>query len=284
MDKIQIICFIGIILITTLKAISFKPCANHLPSHYTPLFISFWMMLSVVCVFPYFTDTVFKDLGVLSYELLYGVLKGLFFFYYIDYGQKLSKESASSKTFVGAIAIGVMAILGVFILDENLNKYQILSALLIFVLGVLYYFKGHLSETSFLSQKSFFIMLILSVIISVVDHLALSVMHWFTYLLLNIPILFLMSYLYTRKKGKILIKFFFSDRRLLIAAFLYVIAEFYFTRVRVSILPITTANIAALMSVPVIMVVMNIFWNESTMKKQLSFGLLAFFIGLVSFI
>jgi hypothetical protein len=68
------------------------------------------------------------------------------------------------------------------------------------------------------------------------------------------------------------------------AAFVYVFAEFYLTRVRVSILPITVANIAALMSVPLVMIIMNRFWGESTLKKQIFFGFTAFVLGLIAFI
>jgi hypothetical protein len=285
MNEIQILCFIGLIFISTLKAFAFKPCAKYLPSHYTPIFISFWMMLSVLLVSPYFFQSLVSDFNKFSYELAYGILKGVFFFQFINYSQKITKETASSKALMGAVSVGITAIINFSFLNEELTKYQFISALLMMILGFVYYFKGHLSETSRSSKKSVFMYIFLGVLLSIFDHLGLSSMHWYTYLFLNILTFFIISMIYCLKYSKdISIKFFFSNKKLLIAAFVYVIAEFYFTSVRVSVLPVTTSNVAALMAVPVIMVFMSIYWKESTVKKQSFFGIMVFIIGMVSFI
>ena len=111
------------------------------------------MMLSVALVFPYFINEVFNDFKSLGFELIYGVIKGLFFFSYIDYGQRLGRDTASSRTFMGAVAVGFIALINYGLLNEDLSNYQLLSALLISCVGILYYFKGHLSETSNKSHK-----------------------------------------------------------------------------------------------------------------------------------
>ena len=47
MDFTQIVAFLIVITLTILKAITMKPCANHLPSEHTPLFLSFWDSITI---------------------------------------------------------------------------------------------------------------------------------------------------------------------------------------------------------------------------------------------
>ena len=150
-------------------------------------------------------------------------------------------------------------------------------------IGFIYYFKGHLSTTSFEAQKSFIFLLILFSTMSVTDHLGLSALHWFTYLVISVPIVFIITLLDNRKDNVVTWGFFFSNRYLAFAAVMYVVAEFFYTRVRVSLISVTVSNIAILMALPIIMITMTFIWKESTLKKQFTFGLLMMLTGMLSF-
>jgi hypothetical protein len=113
------------------------------------------MTISLLIFSPFFYNEIYNDFRDLKPELLYGVLKGIFFFEYVNTGQKLSKETASSRVFMGAVAVGIIALINVFLFSEILTFNQLLSSLLITILGIFYYFKGHLSETSVISCRSF---------------------------------------------------------------------------------------------------------------------------------
>lgn len=284
MTSIQIACFLGVMFIAVLKAISMKPCADRLPPTHAPLFLSFWMSITLAGMLPFFYHDIAKDFYWGNYALLYGVLKGIFFFFYVNAGQQLSKETASSRAFLGAMAAGVIALVNVSLFGADLNIYQITSAILMTALGFIYYFKGHLSTTSAESHRSFMTLLFLAVVLSVLDHAALSQLFWLSYLVVNIPIMLVISYFMVKDKNEITPKFFVSNKYLGVAAVIYVFAELFLTKIRVSVISVTVSNIAVLMAIPLIMVIMSIFWGESTIKKQAGFGIMVFLIGMIAFI
>ena len=282
MELIQITAFIAVLVLTVLKAITMKPCADKLPSEYTPMFLSFWTSISILFMLPFYYNELINDINNNINYLLIAFIKGVFFFEYVNIGQKLSKKTGSSRIFMGAVACGLIAFINVLLFNEELTQNQQLSAILITLLGIVYYFKGHLSESSKDSHKAFFIMLILAVILSVLDHVGLTHLHWYTYLLLSIPVMFIFSLFKTRNDKEVNIKFFFNKKILFLATLVYILTEVILTQVRVTILPVTVVNIAVLMAMPIVMLLMNIIWNESTLKKQLFFGLSAFLIGLLA--
>ena len=126
------------------------------------------------------------------------------------------------------------------------------------------------------------VMLFLAVILSVFDHLGLTALHWFTYLIFSIPIMLLMSIFKTRNDKTITMKFFFDKKILFLAAFVYIVTELALTQIRVTVLPVTVVNIAVLMTLPIVMMLMTVIWKESTLRKQAFFGLSAFAIGLLA--
>jgi hypothetical protein len=282
MDYTQIIAFLAVLVLTVLKAITMKPCANHLPSQHTPLFLSFWVTITLICFLPFYYKELIHDINVNTFALGFAFIKGIFFFEYVNIGQKLSKETGSSRVFMGAVACGIIAFVNVFLFQEELTQYQLISAVLITLLGLIYYFKGHLSETSAGTHKAFLIMLVLAVILSVFDHLGLSNLHWFTFLFFSIPVMLLISFFKNRNDESISMKFFFDKKILFLAASVYIITEIVLTQIRVTILPVTVVNIAVLMTLPIVMMLMTVIWKESTLKKQAFFGLSAFAIGLLA--
>lgn len=284
MTSIQIACFLGVLIFSVLKALSMKPCADKLPSEHTPLFMSFWASVAVAALIPFHYDEISKDFYWSNFALLLGILKGLFFFFYVNTSQTLSKEAASSRAFIGAMAAGIIALVNFSFLKEHLTNYQLISALLMTGLGFIYYFKGHISKTSLSSQKSFIFLLMWAVILSVLDHVALSRMYWFTYLIITMPIMLAFSYFMVKNKSEITGKFFINNKYLGLAAIIYVSAELFLTKVRVSIISVTMSNIAVLMAIPIIMVLMSVIWKESTVKKQSIFGFAVFATGLIALI
>jgi hypothetical protein len=284
MDMTQIIAFLIVMLLTVLKAITMKPCADKLPSEYSPMFLSFWTSISLLVMLPFYYESVLLDFKDNAIYLLIALVKGIFFFEYVNIGQKLSKKTASSRIFMGAVACGIIAFINVLLFNEMLTQNQLISSVLISILGVIYYFKGHLSETGGSSHKAFITMLFLAVLLSVLDHTGLTNLHWFTYLILSIPVMFVISLFKTRKDKEVNVKFFFNKKILFLAAFVYILMEVVLTQVRVSILPVSVVNIAVLMCMPIVMLLMNIYWNESTIKKQLFFGVSAALIGLLAII
>ena len=281
MELFQYFIFILVIFAAISKALVMKPCANIYDAGHITLFFSFWLFITNSLLIPYHYETLVNDLINNTTNLSFAFLKGLFFYGYMVYGNKLTKSSGSSRSFIPVIGVGIIAIFNFFLFGEILTQYQLISAILITLWGVFYYFKGHLNETN--SQHIFLIFLFFAVILSVFDHLGNSNLHWFTYLYFSILIMLIISFFYTKKSIESY-KFIFTEKRLILAAAIYIAYEIFITSIRVNILPVTVINIAGLMSTPLIMLIMQGLYKESTIKKQLFFGLGAFFIGLIALI
>jgi hypothetical protein len=278
MDFIQYITFFGLIFLSTAKNISMKPCANIYPANHTALFFSFWLFITTLVFSPFFIEEIKKD--IFNIYILGAIFKGLFLYSYIVVAQKLVKYSGTSRAFVPVVAVGIVAFINYFLFSEQITSYQLISAVGITLFGVFYYLKGHLNETK--SHSHFIGLIFLAILLSVVDHVTLKEIHWFPYLLVNVFITLIVSFSCNKEIKSF--KFIFTEKKLLLATSLYIGFEILMTSSRVSILPVTTTNIAGLMSTPLVMLCMYLFYNESTMKKQIFFGLGACIIGGFGFI
>jgi hypothetical protein len=279
MDISQFIIFLIIISLSFLKAIAFKKCSNDICPLQITLFLSFILMCSSLILLPTYYENFVRDLEDNREYLLIPIIKGILYFVYLYYSNVLSRYSGSSRAIAPVIGVGLIAFINYFLLGESLNINQLISAILITFLGVFYYFKGHISEN--LNSKIIFLKFLgLLIILSVLDHWGNSTIHWFSYLLLSTVVVYMMNFIYSKDREKLNIKEIFNKKMLLIACLIYVITEVYVTSVRVNEIPVTIVNIAVLMTSPIIMIYMNVTYKESTLKKQLSFGLVAFCIGL----
>jgi hypothetical protein len=272
----QYIAFFITLLLTVAKALAMKPCADRFPARETALFFSFWLFVVNLCLLPLYKDELAHDLLYAFPAFIYAVGKGALFYWYIKTSQQLSRHSGSSRAIVPVIAIGLIAVVNSQFLGEPLSFNQMLSAAVLMVFGLLYYFVGHLRETK--SQKDFLLMIGLGTSLAIFDHMGLSQLHWFSFLLVNITVMMLLSFADNIKHYHCY-RFLFTNKYLLLAAVLYIGFEVFITSTRVRILPVTVSNIAALMATPMVMLAMTIVWGESSLKKQGFFGLGAFALG-----
>lgn len=113
------------------------------------------MTIALFATLPFFYEKVVYDFTHVGTPLLLGVIKGLFFYGYINSSQKVAKETASSRAFLGAMAAGIIAIINFCFLEEKLSDNQLISAVLMTTLGFIYYFKGHISKSSLVAQRAF---------------------------------------------------------------------------------------------------------------------------------
>lgn len=232
------------------------------------------MFLVNIFLFPVYYEKLIIDLNNHFYYFIFAILKGIGLYLYLIVAQNLNKTTGTSRAIVPVIAIGLIAFVNFFFFGENLNNNQLLSAILITIFGIIYYFKGHLNETD--SHKYFIQLLGCAIFISIFDHLALSKIHWYSYLLINTFVMLILSFTFNREIKEY--TFLFKEKALLLSTASYIGFEILTTSVRVSVIPVTMANIAGLMSTPIVMLFMYFFWKESSVKKQLFFGLGSFLI------
>jgi len=277
MDYTQAIMFLCIIIFSTAKAIAIKPCANMFPANHTTFAFCLFLFVFLTLSLPIHYNTFIYELTNNTIYIAIAILKGASFYAYFTYSQKLTKHSASSRAFVPVIAVGLIAFVNFFIFSEAISSAQLITVILITMLGIAYYFYGHLSETQ--SQKTFITLLCLAVLLSVIDHIALSNIHWFTYLYVSIFITMIFSIFLNRKNIPVIMRN-MTHKKMLIAGTMYMAFEVIITQTRVTILPVTITNVAALMSTPITMITMAYIYNESTMKKQAYFGGAVFLISI----
>lgn len=274
MDFIQYLAFFGLIFFSVVKNITMKTCSVNYPPNHTALFFSFWLFVVNLFLMPLYYNNLFIDIKDNLIYFSFALLKGIGLYLYLIVAQNLNRTTGTSRAIVPVIAIGLIAFVNFFFFQEDLTNNQFISAILISIFGLIYYFKGHLNETS--SHKYFIQLLICAIFLSIFDHLALSNIHWYSYLFVNTFVMLGLSFTFNKEIKEY--NFLFKEKALLLSTAAYIGFEILTTSVRVAILPVTMANIAGLMSTPIIMLCMYFIWKESNVKKQLFFGIGSFLI------
>ncbi len=284
MDLIGYVVFIIIVISSVVKAISGKICANKFKYYELPFFNSFYILIALTCLGIY-DNSYFK--GMLNYNTAeYGITvgKGIGLFIYTTLGFYLSSYTASSRSFMNAFSIGFIAVSHFFIFGVEITTNQLISAILITLLGSIYYFKGHLAEMNYKTHLSFFALVLLSIILATFDQVGLKTIDWFTFLFIScfISVCFSLSINYKNYIQNF--KYLFFNKYIILSSLIYLAVEVFSTIVRVKYISMTMNNIAYLMAVPFIMLSMYFFFNESTFKKQMFFGWMTFLFGLIALI
>ena len=282
MEKISLLIFLIAVVANIFKAVIYKKCSNEIKSTNITFMLTFFLMLTSIGFVPIYYEFIVKDIFENYLYVLIPFFKGIFYFYYLNSSNELSKQSGSSRAIVPIIAVGIIALINYSYLDDKLNLNQLISAILITVLGVFYYFYGHI-KSNIAAKKSFLLLLLFSVILSVFDHWGLSNVHWSTFMLVSCITVYLMNYT-LKKSEKVEISKVFNNYALIGLCTYYIAMELFLMNVRVTYISITMLNIATLMSSPLIMIYMNIVYKESTIRKQFVFGILAAMIGVIALI
>lgn len=280
----QLLIFVSIIFIVFLKAISIKPCSKKLPFDIISLYMGFLTTLFCIVSFPFFKDKFISDFNIYNIAILFCVIKGFLLAYHFRISQELSKETASSRTMVGLVALGFIAFINMNFFGEILSNKQIIVCSLIFIIGILFYFKGHINKTTKRSHFCFLLLITTSVILSVLDHVVLGYIgiNWYTYLFISSFIMFLFG-LKNKKKMDIKVKEIITNKILNIAVGIAVFSEIFLMYIRVTYIPVSQVQIATIMSVPFIMVYMSLKWNEGKIKNQAIFGVISSMVAICYF-
>lgn len=264
--------------------LTLKICSVSLDHRTAPLFISFWTLLGIIAVSPFFGHLWMEGWGKITaspYLLSLCLVKsGLLYLLFIT-SQELMQESLSSRHYVTPMAVGFLAIVNAM-LGEYLQPLQWASALGLCGLASAFFFKGHLSDLSYRGKISYFKLVAGSVLLSALDQVLTKNANWFSLLLISNIALLGLSLFLNRARLPVLKEALFH-KYAVFAGLFYMMTELVKFYQMVNINPVTVIVMVQAATKPVILILSAWLWKERTVREQLVWGVLAFLITLPLF-
>ena len=274
---------IGIIILSlgVLKPLLFKPVAEKYVPNFSSLFVGVWIVVAIIFSIPFMYEVFLNSISLMKlnpWSLLAAVLKGGFLWCDVLYMQIINKKSTSSSVFFPFISLSLASITMNLFLDEGLKPIHLMSIVLLCVLGGFYCFLGDARRMSISEKRMFFIAVIFAGGCSVMDHIGISGIGWYPYLVIsNITML-----LFVIKKGvsKVDFKNIFTQKEVVVAGIFNVCYETLILASMVAIMPVSFVSFFMRLSAPLVMVWSAVKFKEQTIKNQLAFGCLALILAL----
>ncbi len=269
----QLIVMLILFLCAFSRPIVLRPVAKMRRAGDAAYFIGLWMCIGALVMMPfYWEETVYAS--TLSPVIwLVSFFKGFTLWSTIVIMQKIRTHSSSSAEFRGMMTIAVLACMNMF-LGEALSGLQWMSVGLLFMLGLFFTVKGHLSELPREYKLLFFLLIFISALPGVTDQIVLSEAHWYVHFALSGLGIFLTSLFIGRSRMPILERL--SDKSAMIAGITWLISEAIILSLLVTYIPVTLAVMAMTMSVPLTMLISSVFWGEGRWQQQALIGGLSY--------
>ncbi|MDD9901880.1 MAG: hypothetical protein OXT65_12965 [Alphaproteobacteria bacterium] len=264
-------------ILSIAKAVAFKTCSDRMDARTTPLIISAWSLLAAVVTIPVFGHLWgnAQHIFMQSPSLLFLCLaKGGILYIWCITSQKLVSLSLSSRIYMKPMATGLIAGSNYF-LGERLSRAEWISALALFALSALFFFKGHISDVDRKARVYFVSLVGMSVVLSGMDHVLVSHVNWYALLIVS-NVMLLGIGLCIHHKNIPLLKSAYCNKLALAAGCTYAVAEHVKFYQMVTINPVTTIAVLESLVSPVLMVLSAALWKERTVREQLSWGMAVF--------
>jgi drug/metabolite transporter (DMT)-like permease len=261
-------------IIAILKPLIFKVCAVKLDHRTAPIFISSFLLLGTVLTLPFYHTllaTGFVQLLDTPPALFFCLLKGIVIWYAIFLGQKLTQHSLSSSRFVLPPALALAAFVNMF-LGEILSTGQWISVLGLSLLGIAFFFKGHLKELTIESKKIYLILIAITVILISTDFYTVSHSNWYVHLFLSNAVLFIFCLI--QRKPLAIWRSALLSKEGALAGFSMVVYEFIKFSAMITYVPVTTITSVQAAATPIILALTALIWKERSWQEQLIWGVL----------
>lgn len=271
-------------VMTIILLIVLKLCSTRLDHRATPLFISFWTIVGLLAVTPFYGhlwDEGFAKMQASPLVLVFAVIKGISLYWLFVISQELTEESLSSRHYVTPMSVGLIA-LSNFFLGEHLSVGQSISAAGLCLLSVGFFFKGHLSDLSVKGKVSYAKLVALAVFMASLDHVLTRDSNWYTLMWVSNAVLFVLSLGLNIRKPDIL-RAAFLNRYAICAGIFYAATDLVKFYQQVSINPVSVVIMVQSMTKPVILVLSALIWKERTVREQLIWGAAAFLLVILPF-
>lgn len=275
MTSIQLCFGFLIFFLMIIKPIAYKPCAQYFKSGLSAAFTSIWLLVGLILSWPLLGHLFTNDWQKIcsSPYALFSILKGILLYAMIVYQQEVNKDSTSSSVFFGFIATALGSLIINIFFKEGLSLLQIACICSLGILGGIFYAYGDAKRLSSKGKKEFLLIIILSAVFMVCDHLAISQIGWFSHLLFSYFFMFLVCLYYgISRQDYINI---FKNKTVALAGIIYTCSEFLIIYASVNILPVSLVSVFMRIAAPAVMIISAIKYHELSWKNQLLFGGLA---------
>lgn len=272
-------------LLTIGHLLTLKICSVKLDHRTAPIFISLWTLLGAAAVWPLYGALWAEGWAKMTasgYLPALAIAKGGLLYLLLVISQELMKESLSSRHYVTPLSIGLLTIFNA-LLGETLTPAQLTAAVGLCGLAAAFFFRGHLSDLSPQGKKTYLKLVVISALISSLDHVLIKGSNWYVPLLVSNVTLLALALLLNRAHVKVLRDAAF-DKSAMLAGVFYMATELVKNYQQVSINPVTAVITVQAATKPVILILSALLWKERTVKEQLAWGALGFIVTLPLFL
>lgn len=272
---------LALFLLTIAHLVTLKICSLALDHRTTPLFISGWTLAGLAAVSPVFGHLWAPGWAAFAAQpwlLALAAGKGALLYVMFIVSQKLMKVSLSSRHYVTPLSVGLIAVINSFF-GEVLSLPQWFSALGLCALASAFFFKGHMADMDRAARISYFQLVGIAVVLSVIDQIVLRQTNWFSLQVVTNVVLLTMALVLTGRNLPVL-KAAFASRAAALGGITYAATELVKFYQMVDINPVSVIVVVQSLTKPVILMLSAVIWRERTVREQLVWGVLALLIGL----
>ncbi len=275
MSLFQILVGSLILISMIVRPFLYKPAAKYFPAELSAAFTSSWLIVGLILSFPVFGHLYYDHALQISTSpyLLLAVLKGVLLWVMIKLQQKINKTSTSSSVFFGFISMALGSLVNNIFFKEGLALFQLLCICGLGILGLLFVLKGDAKFLSSSGKINFGIIIVIGALFSVIDHLAIPQIGWYSHLLFSSIAMFAVCLIHGISKQDY--RNIFLNKSVAIAGIVYTVSEFLIIYASINILPVSFVAVFMRMAAPIVMIISAIKYGEQSWKNQLTFGALA---------
>ena len=276
MTIFQIFVGVSILVLSFFRPLLYKPVAEKYSSRFSPFFISIWMVIGIILMYPFVQSGVkslVEEVKNNPYSLLAGCLKGGAVWGAVWSSQFINRKSMSSSVFFPFISLSLAAVVLNLFFDENLKFIHLVSIVL---LGFCAF--GDAKRMNFDEKRMFVIAVLFAGGCSVLDHVGIRGLGWYWYLAVSNIVMFGLAIFRGLKEWNI--KDVFLEKQVAMAGMFTICYEVLLIASMIAVLPVSFVSFFMRLSAPVVMVFSAIKFKEQTVKNQLIFGGLAILLAL----
>ncbi len=275
MDSTQLLVMVLLFGCTLVRPFAMRGAALQFTPFQTTFVTALGMCLATIALWPFYATTFQQHSATLLASpliILISLLKGVSLCITIAIMQVLRRKAAGSAEFRGPLTLGLMAVCNAF-LGEQLTTAQWLSVSALTGLGVLFVLRGGLACLSRKHKMMFILLVLVGVIPGMADQVVMTQTHWYIQLMFSGVGVLLSSIAFSRGHGLLAAV---KSTACLKAGGIWVITEIFILMMLVTYVPVTVGAMAMMMSVPTIMLIGSLRWQDGNWRMQTMFGALAY--------
>jgi len=278
MNYIGISAGITLCLIRVFRSIGYKKSSYILKEKDISDMTSLWMLFGIMVSLPFFIHKITIDISIIYYII--SILKGVGIWIAIYLNQKVISKSLSSSVFSRFIKTGIGTSINFFILKESLSMHSVIGIISIAIISSTFFIYGHFKELNKKTKIIFFICLLINSLFMVSDQIVIPNTNWYFQLFFS-TLGFIIPSILNKPNFKTC-KLYLTNKWLIITGLNWVLGEFFLLFVMAYVLPVSIAVFCCELSIPILLLISNKSYNESTMKRQLIFSGLTLIISIFS--